>query len=227
MKDLPTHLKPRERLLELGAQNLENHELMSILLGTGIKGKDVTKLAKEILSKYENAISHSPKTTNIDLKKELGSIRGLGVAKTTTILACLELGKRLVGISEETVSLDSIDGVLSALKEYRTKNREYFVALYTNSRHQMVRKKVISIGTLDTALAHPREVYSPAFDSDSRCSGLIIAHNHPSGETTPSEADIALTKRLSKSGDILGIKLIDHIILTRKSHYSFKEQGYI
>lgn len=207
IKNLPKHEQPREKLIEKGPENLRDTELMAILLGTGIEGKDVMKVSSEILSKYPKK-----KLLALDYEK-LSKIKGIGPAKACLLLAAFELTKRALEVEDNNLpKVDSAKEAVAQLQELRTAKKEHFIALYLNARNQLVHKEIISIGTLDTSLVHPREVFKPALDS--LAVSVIVAHNHPSGNLEPSSEDIEITKRLVHAGKILGISVIDHIIMT-------------
>jgi len=220
LKDLPKHEQPREKLIEKGVENLRDHELLAIILRTGIEGKDVLKVAGEILTKYP-----MQKLLSLGLK-ELSEIKGIGPAKASLLLASFELTKRGLEVEDNNLpTINSVKEVVAQLQEMRTAKKEHFVALYLNSRNQLIHKETISIGTLNSGLVHPREVFKPAIDC--LVSSIIVAHNHPSGSPVPSEKDIELTKRLVDSGKILGIEIIDHVIIAVKDSFSFKEKNLI
>jgi len=207
IKNLPKHEQPREKLIEKGAENLRDAELMAILLRTGIKGKDVMKVSKEILSKY-------PKKKLLALDYDgISKVKGIGPGKACLLLAAFELTKRALEVEDNNLpTINSAKDAMAQLQELRTAKKEHFVVLYLNARNQLIQKETVSIGTLDSSLVHPREVFKPAIDC--LASSIIIAHNHPSGELEASHADIEITKRLIEVGKVVGIKLVDHIIIT-------------
>lgn len=211
--DLPKHELPREKLIEKGVENLRDSELMAILLRTGIEGKNVLKVSEEILSKF-------PKKKLLSLDFEsLSKIKGIGDGKACLLLAAFELTKRALEVEDNNLpTINSAKDAVAQLTELRTAKKEYFVALYLNARNQLVHKEVISIGTLNASLVHPREVFYPAVEH--LAASVIVAHNHPSGGTEPSEADVMLTGRLGDAGELLGVELSDHIIVTRSDFKS-------
>ncbi len=207
IKDLPKHERPREKLIEKGVENLRDGELMAILLRTGIKGKNVLKVSEEILNKFPKK-----KLLSLDFEK-LSEIKGIGAGKACLLLAAFELTKRALEVEDNNLPMiNSAKDAVAQLQELRTAKKEHFVVLYLNARNQLVCKETISIGTLNTSLVHPREVFKPAIDC--LAVSIIVAHNHPSGETEASEADIIITKRLIEVGKVVGIELVDHIIIT-------------
>jgi len=208
--------KPREKLLKNGVKNLKDYELVAILLGSGIKGKDVIKLSKETIKLFQNDFE------NIDIEKLL-QIQGLGVAKASQIIAAVELSKRY--LIKQNKKITSSKDVYEELKNYKDKKQEYFVAVYLDGANHICDIKVITIGILNKSLVHPREVF--AFAIQNRCASVIVAHNHPSGILEPSDSDIEVTKRLKQSGEILGIELLDHIIISKNGYFSFNENAML
>ena len=208
--------KPREKLKAKGAKALKNEELMAILLGSGVKGKDVRKLSKEITTLLDSNFD------NISLET-LSQIYGLGVAKASQIIAAIELSKRYLIRTNKKI-LNAKD-IYNELKEYTSKKQEHFLTITLDGASHIINKRVVFIGTLNQSLVHPREVFADAIAD--RAAGIIIAHNHPSNTPTPSQADISITNRLKEVANIIGIELLDHIILTKESYYSFNEEGYL
>lgn len=220
IKDLPRHERPREKLIEKGPQNLKDRELLAILLGTGREGKNVLDMAQEILAKHpmKNLLA-------LDYKK-LAEIKGIGPSKACSLLAAFELTKRALEVEDNNLpTINSAKDAVAQLQELRTAKKEHFVVLYLNARNQLIHKETISVGTLNASLVHPREVFKPAIDH--LAATIIIAHNHPSGELVASEEDIKVTKRLSGAGELLGVEVLDHLIITNTGHASLKEKGLI
>jgi len=220
IKDLPKVDRPREKLILKGPQNLKDEELLAILLRTGIEGKNVLEIAKQILRKYSK--KRILKMTYQDLMK----IKGINSAKACTILASIELIKRALEVGEETLpKIESIKDVIAQFSYLRDKTREHLAALYLNARNELVFKKHIFVGTLDANIAHPREIFEHALTN--HASSVILVHNHPSGDPEPSKADLEITKRILEAGKILGIDILDHIIITKTKAFSFKEKKLI
>ena len=216
IKDLPIHQRPREKLIEKGVENLKNAELLAILLRTGRSGQNVIEIAEKILSTF-------PMKSLLNLSyRDLLKVKGIDIVKACTLLAGFELTKRALEMYDTTLPFinDSKDALhhLSDIKEHK---KEFFIVLYLNARNQLVHKEIISIGTLNASLVHPREVFEPALRVSA--AQVILAHNHPSGETEPSDADLHITKRLIDAGKLLGINVIDHIIITKNNFRSLKE----
>lgn len=216
IKDLPRVDRPREKLIKYGPEKLSNSELLAILLGTGIKGTNVVELSNKILKKFTGN-----NLTKADVK-ELKNTTGLGEAKACEIVACFELGKRLLKDKKSELILSPED-VWEQLKDIRDHKKEHFVIFYLDTRNQEITREVISVGSLNANLVHPREVFEPAVKN--LAAQIIIAHNHPSGNTEPSEEDLEITKKLVESGDILGIEIIDHIIVAKNDFLSMRAKG--
>ena len=211
--NLAKHEQPREKLIEKGVENLRDSELMAILLGTGVKGKDVLKVSREILSKF-------PKKKLLFLGfKDLSEVKGIGDAKACLLLAAFELTKRALEVEDNSLPvINSAKDAVAQLTELRTAKKEHFVVLYFNARNQLVHKEVISIGTLNASLVHPREVFYPAIEH--LAASIIVAHNHPSGGVEASEADVMLTGRLGDAGKLMGVEVADHLVITKSDFKS-------
>ncbi len=220
IKDLPKHKRPREKLLERGAESLSDAELLAILIRTGRAGKSALDIAKETLKKY-------PLSKLLEISQgELASIKGLESTKAITVKAALELGRRATGsLNKSFPIVDSVKEAVVHLSDLRGKQKEYFVALYLNARKQLVHKEIVSIGTLTETVAHPREVFEPAIRHFA--ASVILAHNHPSKNMEISDADIKLTEKIIQSGAILDIEVLDHIIICDDEYISFKEKGLL
>ncbi len=215
IKDLSLIDRPQEKLIKYGVKKLTNAELLALVLRSGTKDEGVIKLAEKIL----HLLSQKRELALDDYE----SIEGIGISRACQIVACLELGKRLVDDSE-TILVFSPQEILAELKEIRNSKKEHFVAFYLDVRNRIIKKETISMGTINASLVHPREVFEPAVRHTA--ASIILAHNHPSGISTPSAEDLKLTNRLIKVGELLGIDIIDHIIIAEKDHVSLKEKGY-
>jgi DNA repair protein RadC len=222
LRDLPKEERPRERLIEFGAEALSIQELLQIILRSGTSGESVALLSQKLLSHFGNLKSLLEASL-----EELMSIKGLGLAKATQIKAVLELAKRYNLQIEEQPRLKKILSpedvfklIKSKLKDY---NKEHFYIIALNTRNYVISE--ISIGTLNSSLVHPREVFAEAIRQ--RANSIILVHNHPSGDPTPSEDDITITKRLQEAGKLIGIEVLDHIIITKTSYFSFKNKGIL
>lgn len=205
-------------MFEKGASALKDAELLAILLRTGYEGKSALEIARRILTtKTLN------KLAQLDLD-ELARIKGVGKSRAATIVAALEVSKRILA-DDKAVTIKTPDDVIKAVGFLRRKKREHLVALYLNARNELIKTHIVSVGTLTANLIHPREVFAPAIKNNA--SHIIIVHNHPSGDTEASPEDIAVTRKLIKAGEILGIKLADHIIITKNSHSSLKAEEIV
>ncbi|MDK9694512.1 MAG: DNA repair protein RadC [Sulfurimonas sp.] len=204
--------KPREKLIKKGVESLKDYELLAILLGSGTKDKDVLKLSREIIKLFEDDFEI------INLEK-LTSIYGLGLAKSSQILSAIELSKRYLIKQNKKVS--SAGDVFDELQEYKNKQQEYFLTITLDGANHIIQTRVVSIGTLNRSLIHPREVFADAITD--RCASIIIAHNHPSGLLEVSQEDIMITLRLQESAKLLGIELLDHIIISKNGYISMKD----
>jgi len=216
IKELQDFDKPREKLFERGAKALKDYELIAVMLGSGVKGKDVLQLSKEIEKLLKSEFE------NLDLEKLL-EIKGLGIAKAATLLSAIELSKRYLLKQHKTIS--NASEAYEEFKDIADKRQEYFVALYLDGANRILEKRTLFIGTVNKSLVHPREVFAPAIEL--RAASLIVAHNHPSGELQPSQADIAITQKLTQSAEILGIDLLDHLIVAKEGYFSFEEDGLL
>jgi len=218
IKDLPKVERPREKLIKYGPEKLSNSELLAILLRSGKKGENVVELANKILKRFR-----SDKLSYLTFD-ELKDYPGLGPAKACEIVACFELGKRLLKGKKARIYLKPKE-VWEELKDIRNNKKEHFVIFYLDSRNQEIKREIISIGSLNANLVHPREVFEPAVRN--LAAQIILAHNHPSGDTEPSEEDLTITKRLVEAGKIMGIEVVDHIIVAKNGFFSFKEKNLI
>ena len=216
MKALHKDDKPREKLARKGVEALKNEELLSVLLGSGIQGKDVRKLAKEIVSMMDSDFD------NLTLDK-LCDIHGLGPAKASQLLASIELSKRYLIKSNKRIT--SAQDVHDELKAFGIKSQEHFLTITLDGASHIINTRTVFIGTLNQSLVHPREVFADAIAD--RAAGIIIAHNHPSGTLEASRADIQITQRLKEVSKLVGIELLDHVILAKDGFYSFSDEGLL
>jgi len=219
--DLPISERPRERLQRLGVEALSAQEILALILGRGIAGESVIVTAQRLLSQFGNLKGIAGASL-----EELAQVRGIGVAKGAQIKAAFELANRLESYSEKTNKLfvKTPDDVANLVQgRLRGKKKEYFLALLLDTRNQLIRVAEISIGSLDSSIVHPREVFKEAISASA--ASVIFAHNHPSGDTEASEDDINLTKRLAEAGEIVGIEVLDHVIIGDGKHLSLKREG--
>lgn len=218
IKNIPRIDRPREKLIQYGPEKLSNSELLALLLRSGNKDINAIELARKILKKF------GAKKLPILIFKDLNKISGLGPAKACEIIACFELGKRLLKDKKVQIYLTPKE-IWEELRDLRNHKKEHFVIFYLDSRNQEIKREIISIGSLNANLVHPREVFEPAVRNFT--AQIILAHNHPSGDPIPSEDDLEITKRLVEAGKILGIEVIDHIIVAKDNFFSFKEKDLI
>ena len=212
MSDRRKDLRPREKLQAKGAQSLSDYELLMAIIGSGNKQADVSKIARDTLK----LMRRHGADVNYD---QLSAVTGMGIAKVTEILAALELSKRYLLKSEQPI-IDSPEKAVEQLADIRDKKQEYFVCLSLDGANRLIAKRIITIGTLTSSLVHPREVFADAIAD--RAANIIVAHNHPSGTLTPSQADIDVTHRLKETGELIDIKLIDHVLVTKVAYQSIK-----
>lgn len=219
---LPKDLKPRERLNEFGAQALSNQELMAILLRTGTKNCSVMDISLHLLEMMGDL--HEFASVSYE---ELLTIKGIGPSKALELLAAIELGKRI--FKSKTVKGDTVHSSQWVgqyfIDEIGGLHQENVVALYLNTKNQIIKKEIVFKGSLSSSVAHPREIYRIGVRSSA--ARLIIGHNHPSGNPTPSEADYQFTERMAQAGEIIGIELLDHIIVGHDEFISLREEGVI
>ena len=215
IRDIPDEEKPREKMLKFGADSLSVQELLAIILNTGTKKEDVLTMSGRILKEYgEQTLARK-----IDPKK-LSKDLNIPIIKALQIAACSELGKRFFekkNNGSQPVLRTSKD-VFEYLTDIRDLPKENLRGLYLNSHYKLIYDEVISIGTIDASIIHPREVFRPAIECGAVA--VILAHNHPSGNVKPSEADIAITKQLIEASKIVGIKLLDHVIISNNKFIS-------
>ncbi len=220
IKELPDFERPREKLIKKGTRSLKKEELLAILLRTGLKGKNAIEVARDILERYGDK-----KLLEVSYE-ELRNMRGVGLTKATQILAAIELGSRLFKEkSEKEIYINSSQDVVKEVNHIKENKKKNFVVLYLDARSKLIHKETISIGTLNASLIHPREVFEPAIRY--LAAQIVLAHNHPSGDSDPSEDDIEITKQLTSAGQILDIEVVEHVVITQNNHFSFKDNRII
>ncbi|WP_174613940.1 RadC family protein [Virgibacillus ihumii] len=222
IKDVPKDDRPRERMLQLGAAHLSNQELLAILLGSGTREESVMTLSNRLLMHFEGL--NLLKDATIE---ELTSIKGIGTAKGVLLLSAMELGRRMSQYkpNERYVIRSPEDGADYVMEEMRNLNQEHFVVLFLNTKNQIIHRQTIFIGSLNASIVHPREVYREAVKRSA--ASIICAHNHPSGDPSPSQEDIHVTRRLVECGKMIGIELLDHLVIGDRKFVSLKEKGYL
>jgi DNA repair protein RadC len=227
LKDQPASERPRERLAAHGAAALSQAELIAILLRTGLKGTNVVEIGKQLIQKYGSlsALAQAP----LD---ELQKVKGIGRDKAVTLAAAFALARKMAEeLHRESPLLETPEEVANLMREdTRLRNVETFQIILLNTRRRLIDVVKISDGTLDTLLVHPREVFKPAITGNA--AAVVLTHNHPSGDPTPSEADIKVTRDLIRAGQLLKIEVLDHVIIGRatlerpKDYISLRELGY-
>lgn len=224
VRELPADERPRERLLALGPGFLSNAELLAIVLRNGSRDKSALQLAQEILSLYkDDGVSALGRMT----AGELMGLQGIGSAKAAEVIAAVELGKRLnTHISRQrAVVTCPEDAADYAMPRFRYEDREHFAVILLNVKNHILSMPVISVGSLTASVVHPREVFKAAIQQTA--ASMILVHNHPSGDPTPSREDIEVTARMVQVGRVMDIPVLDHIILGNDNYISLKEKGVI
>ena len=213
IKDIPKVDRPREKFLKKGSDALSKSDLLAILLGSGIKGKNVQKLSQQIIKKFGKDFLN---ITVSDLLK----ISGIGQAKALQIASAISLVKRFYEEKNKSeIIIKNPKDVFSLIYDLRDKKKEYLVCLYLNARNVLIKKEIISVGLLDKSLLHPREIFQPAIELNA--ARVILVHNHPSGDPTPSEKDIEIIEKIVKAGELMGIFIADFLIVAKEGSYSF------
>jgi len=210
IKNIAKSNRPREKMQLKGPEALSDFELLQALIGSGNANADVVKIARDTLKLIQK---HGANITY----EQLQAVTGLGPARITEILSALELSKRYLIDSDKPI-IDTPEKAVEQLSDIRDKKQEYFVCLTLDGANRLIAKRIITIGTLTSSLVHPREVFADAITD--RAASIIVAHNHPSGTLKPSSADNEVTERLQESGELLGILLADHIIITKDNFAS-------
>jgi len=214
IKDLPTFSRPREKLAAQGPEVLSDAELLSIILGSGVKGKNVLKVAHSIIRTL------AKQRRKVELKSLL-AIEGIGLAKACQVVASLEFARRR--FAKGLLVIQKAQDVLPLIMPIADKKQEHFMCLSLNGANEVIGNRVITVGLLNSSQVHPREVFAEVISD--RAASVILAHNHPSGVLKPSPEDITINQQLIDAGEILGITVLDHIIITKKGYLSFKEAG--
>ncbi len=220
MKAIAPHDRPREKLDRLGAAGLGDNELLAIIVGHGSRQVSALDVANLVL----DAAAGIHGLTRVS-RDELGRVKGVGRAKAAQILAAVELGRRTLSRSPgDRVQFDGPEDVAAYLMpQYGSRSVEHFGIVLLDTKHRVLRTRVLSVGTLDASLVHPREVFREA--TLGGAAAIVLFHNHPSGDPVPSGDDVALTTRLVRAGDLMGVDVIDHIIVADACYCSFKETG--
>ncbi|HAM36317.1 MAG TPA: hypothetical protein DEB40_05625 [Elusimicrobia bacterium] len=219
LRDIHPAERPREKLARRGPQPLSDQELLALVLRSGCAGRGVMDLAAIVMEGFPEGLAGAQFSA-------LRRIKGMGVSRAAAVVAAFELGRRWAGRQELRPVLDSPGRVIEAVPAaVRDGRKEHLLAFYLNARSQLLAQETVSIGTLSASLVHPREVFSPAVAHSA--AAVIVVHNHPSGDCSPSADDRDTTRRLVRAGEILGIPLMDHVIVAGPGFYSFREHGLL
>jgi len=220
IRDLPASERPRERLEQYGPESLSNAELLAIVIRVGSRGESAVRLAERLLSQFGGLAAIARARI-----PQLSSLPGVGLAKAAQVKAAFELGKRLATSVDgpKAVVRGASDAAALVMEDLRHRQQECLAAIFLDVRNQVIRVRIVTVGTLTGSPAHPREVFREALAQG--CASLIVCHNHPSGDPTPSKEDIALTARLVQAGELMGVPLLDHIVIGAGRYVSLKEAG--
>jgi DNA repair protein RadC len=216
MRDIAACDRPREKIAKKGARALSDHELIAAIIGHGTPDRDVFSLAKDIAGLF------SRRDGNVSYD-DLIAIPGIGQSRASQILASLELARRYLRREESRTRIQCPADILPLVADLIPKNQEHFVCITLNGANEVIEKRTITVGLLNHSLVHPREVFADAITD--RAAAVICVHNHPSGSLEPSQQDIAITRQLKEAGEILGIRLLDHVIVARSGYTSLRERG--
>jgi DNA repair protein RadC len=222
LRDLPHEERPRERMMHYGAESLSQAELLAILLRTGAQSESAIHIAQRLLGITGGLRGLA------DLSiEELTTIKGIGPAKAVQLKAGIELGRRMANsrLTEPVIIRSPQDAAEILTEQLRYLQKEHFICLFLNTKNHVIAQETLSMGSLNASIVHPREVFRAAMKCSS--AAIICAHNHPSGDPTPSPEDIALTSRLMQAGEIVGIDVLDHLVIGDSSYVSLKEKGYM
>lgn len=216
IKDIPSENRPRERLQKLGVNVLSDAELLAVIFQKGTKEENVIDMSNKLISKYG-----LNKLSDLSLN-ELQEIKGIGPAKAMQLKALFEFNKRYNLSKIDSNIIKSAKDIFDyALQMLPSNDKEHLMVIYLDSRNKIIKSEVVSIGTLNSSLIHPREVFKQAIKESAN--SIILVHNHPSGDVNPSQRDIEATKRLNEAGDLLGINVLDHVIVGKDKFFNFKD----
>ena len=217
IKDLPESSQPRKRFLKHGPEVLSDPELFAIILRTGVVGENVMEMSNRLISEFGlvNLFECS--------LKELQVIKGIGPNKAMQLLAMVELGKRYDQEKNSIKKITCAEDVFKLFhRDLKNKKQEHFSILLLNTQNNIIKKEPLTIGILNASVIHPREVFKPAIKSS--CNKIILVHNHPSGDPTPSEEDLEITRKMMEVGEKLGINVLDHVIIGKENYWSWKDR---
>jgi len=214
IKDMPEHSRPREKLREKGVSALTDEELVAAILGMGTAGVDVRTIARQVaglIREHKTALT----------LEHLLAVPGVGLAKAGQVLSAFELARR--HLLKDIVKITTAADAIPLLADIAGKPQEHFVCISLNGANEVIEKRTVTIGLLDRSQVHPREVFADVIAD--RAAAVIFAHNHPSGDLNPSDADLAIHEQLTQAAKILGIRVLDHIVVTRRGYFSFQKEG--
>ena len=222
IKEMPASERPRERFLKYETESIQSYELIAIILRTGSKQDSVLELSKRVLYQYSNL----KELSNAEIE-DLRKIKGIGKTKAIELKAAFELGRRASNeFFTDSIRLSSPESIYHFLKDQlEMKTQEHFIALYLNTKAELIKKETLFVGSLNASLVHPRDIFRHAVLSSA--ASIIIVHNHPSGDPTPSKNDIDVTKVIHQNSLMMDIELVDHVIIGRNKYFSFKEKSII
>ena len=214
IKELAEHDRPREKVREKGVRALDDEELIQIILGRGVVGSDIRTISKKVAD-----IIRKQKTSLIaaDLKR----VKGIGEAKAYQLLAAFEIARR--HLLRDAMKITCAKDILPLLADIATKQQEHFVCITLNGANEVIERRTVTVGLLDRSQVHPREVFADVITD--RAAAVIFAHNHPSGDLRPSDADLKMQEQLIQAASILGLRVLDHMIVAKGEYYSFQENG--
>jgi DNA repair protein RadC len=214
IKEMPEHSRPREKLRENGVASLTDEELVAAILGMGTAGMDVRTMSRQVVG----LLREHRESLTLD---HLISVQGVGLAKGGQILSAFELARR--HLTKDIIKIERAEDVLPLLSEIRFKSQEHFICITLNGANEVIEQRTVTVGLLDRSQVHPREVFADVIAD--RAAAVIFAHNHPSGDLQPSEADLKTQDQLVQAAKILGIRVLDHVIVSKKGYFSFQEAG--
>ena len=222
MKELPADERPREKMKERGAQALGNSELLAILLRTGNFQESALRIAENLLDRQGGLAGFGNATL-----EEFEQVKGVGEAKAITVMAAIELGRRVTTLApvERPIIRTPDDVAALLMPRFRYETKESFIAILLSTKNHVLKTPVISVGSLNASIVHPRELFREAINASA--AAVILAHNHPSGDPSPSPEDVSLTRKLVDAGKLLDIPVLDHIVLGDGKYISFKEKGIL
>jgi DNA repair protein RadC len=214
IKELAEHDRPREKVRKKGVRALDDEELIQVILGRGVIGSDIRTISKKVAD-----IIRKQKTSLV--AADLEKVRGIGEAKAYQLLAAFEIARR--HLMRDATKITCAKDVLPLLADIGTKQQEYFVCITLNGANEVIERRTVTVGLLDRSQVHPREVFADVITD--RAAAVIFAHNHPSGDLRPSDADLKMQNQLTQAASILGLRVLDHMIVARGEYYSFQENG--